>query len=420
MKVLVLGSGGREHALCWKLAQSPLVTALFCCPGNAGIAQIATCVNGDATEVAQSICADFVVVGPDGLLADGIVDKLNAVGIRAFGPTQQAAQLEASKIFCKNLLQKYHIPTATAESFDSPAAAKSYIRDLPDDAPVVVKADGLAVGKGVVVAANKAEALAAVDEVLDIAQATSGENYRVLVEEYMTGEEVSLLALTDGETIVPLVAAQDHKRIGEGDTGANTGGMGCYSPVPAFTSELFDYTVEHILKPTLAGLKAEGIEYRGVLYAGLMLTPNGPKVVEFNARFGDPETQVVLPRMKSDLLPLLLAGAGDNEYSLKEVSCEWTSDAAVCVVLASGGYPGNYVRGDAIGGLDEAAQNGALVFHAGTSAQNGEIVTNGGRVLGVTALGEDFHHARETCYAAVEKIEFNGVYYRRDIGWRCL
>ncbi len=419
MKVLVLGSGGREHALCWKLAQSPLVTALFCCPGNAGIAQVAKCVAGDEVQVAQSIGADFVVVGPDGLLADGIVDKLNAVGIRAFGPTQQAAQLESSKIFCKNLLKNYHIPTATAESFDSPEAAKSYIRDL-EDAPIVVKADGLAVGKGVVVAQNKAEALAAVDEVLDIAQATSGENNRVLVEEYMTGEEVSLLALTDGETILPLVPAQDHKRIGEGDLGANTGGMGCYSPVPAFTPELFNYTVEHILKPTLAGLKAEGIEYRGVLYAGLMLTENGPKVVEFNARFGDPETQVVLPRLKSDLLPLLLACSGHIEYSLKEVSCEWTDDASVCVVLASGGYPGAYTKGNAISGLDAAAQNGATVFHAGTSLQNGEIVTNGGRVLGVTALGDGFHHAREKCYDAVEKIEFNGAYFRRDIGWRCL
>ena len=420
MKVLVLGSGGREHALCWKLAQSPLLTALFCCPGNAGIAQIATCIQGEPVEVAQQIGADFVVVGPDGLLAEGIVDKLNAGGIPAFGPTKEAAQLESSKIFCKDLLRKYGIPTARSESFDSPEEAKAFIFDLENDAPIVVKADGLAVGKGVVVAQTKHDALAAVDEVLGIAHATSGDNNRVLVEEYMTGEEVSLMALTDGETIVPLVAAQDHKRIGEGDTGANTGGMGCYSPVPAFTQQLIDDAIENILKPTLAGLKAEGIEYRGVLYAGLMLTPSGTKVVEFNARFGDPETQVVLPRMKSDLLPLLLACSGANEYSIADAECKWTDEAAVCVVLSSEGYPGHYRKGDVISGLDEAAHNGALVFHAGTALRDNEIVTNGGRVLGVTALGEGFHEARDLCYDAAQKIGFYGAYYRRDIGWRCL
>lgn len=420
MKVLVLGSGGREHALCWKLAKSPLLSQLFCCPGNAGIAHIATCISGNAVEVAQQIGADFVVVGPDGLLADGVVDKLNAVGIRAFGPTKAAAQLESSKIFCKDLLRKYNIPTATAESFDSPEDAKNYISNLENDAPIVVKADGLAVGKGVVIAQTKAEAIAAIDEVLGIAHATSGDNSRVLVEEYMTGEEVSLLALTDGETILPLVPAQDHKRIGEGDTGANTGGMGCYSPVPAFTQQQFDDAVENILKPTLAGLKSEGIEYRGVLYAGLMLTPNGTRVVEFNARFGDPETQVVLPRLKSDLLPLLLACSGHIEYSIGELACEWTNEAAVCVVMSSAGYPANYRKGDAISGLEEATQNGALVFHAGTAFKDDEIVTNGGRVLGVTALGNGFHDAREKCYDAVEKIHFDGAYFRKDIGWRCL
>ena len=420
MKVLVLGSGGREHALCWKLAQSPLLSQLFCCPGNAGIAQIATCISGDAVEVAQQIGADFVVVGPDGLLADGVVDKLNAVGIRAFGPTKVAAQLESSKIFCKDLLRKYHIPTARAESFDSPEEAKIYLSDLDDNAPIVVKADGLAVGKGVVVAQSKADARAAVDEVLNIAHATSGDNNRVLVEEYMSGEEVSLMALTDGETIVPLAAAQDHKRIGEGDVGANTGGMGCYSPVPAFSPEQFDDAIENILKPTLAGLRAEGIEYRGVLYAGLMLTPNGTKVVEFNARFGDPETQVVLPRMKSDLLPLLLACSGAIEYSIADSEPEWTNEAAVCVVMSSEGYPANYRKGDVISGLQEAAQNDAIVFHAGTALRDNEIVTNGGRVLGVTALGNGFPEARAKCYNAVEKIGFDGAYFRRDIGWRCL
>ena len=420
MRVLVLGSGGREHALCWKLAQSPLLSQLFCCPGNEGIAQIATCISGEPVEVAQQIGADFVVVGPDGLLADGIVDRLNSVGIRAFGPTKQAAQLESSKIFCKNLLRKYQIPTAQAASFDSPDDAKTYISNLPDDVPVVVKADGLAVGKGVVVAQNRAEAIAAVDEVLGIAHSTSGENNRVLVEEWMTGEEVSLMAITDGETILPFATAQDHKRIGEGDVGANTGGMGCYSPVPAFSTKQFDDAIENILKPTLAGLKAEGIRYRGVLYAGLMLTPNGTRVVEFNARFGDPETQVVLPRLKSDLLPLLLACSGHIEYSIAELPCEWTDEAAVCVVMAAGGYPAAYQKGDAISGLPQAAQNGALVFHAGTSLRDNQIVTDGGRVLGITALGDGFHDAREKCYDAVEKIGFDGAYFRRDIGWRCL
>jgi len=420
MKVLVLGSGGREHALCWKLAQSPLLSQLFCCPGNAGIAQIATCISGDAVEVAQQIGADFVVVGPDGLLAEGVVDKLSAAGIRAFGPTQQGAQLESSKIFCKDLLRKYGIPTARAETFDSPEEAKIYLSDLDDDSPIVVKADGLAVGKGVVVAQSKADARAAVDDVLNIAHATSGDNNRVLVEEYMTGEEVSLMALTDGETIVPLVTAQDHKRISEGDTGANTGGMGCYSPVPSFTQEMFNDAVENILKPTLAGLKAEGIEYRGVLYAGLMLTPQGTKVVEFNARFGDPETQVVLPRLQSDLLPLLLACSGGFEYSIRDLPCEWTDEAAVCVVMSSEGYPGNGRKGDVISGLQEAEQNGALIFHAGTALRDNEIVTNGGRVLGVSALGNGFHEARAKCYEAVQKIGFDGAYYRKDIGWRCL
>lgn len=420
MKVLVLGSGGREHALCWKLAQSPLLSQLFCCPGNAGIAQIATCISGDAVEVAQRIGADFVVVGPDGLLAEGVVNKLNAVGIRAFGPTQQAAQLESSKIFCKDLLRKYGIPTSRAETFDSPEEAKIYLSDLDDDSPIVVKADGLAFGKGVVVAQSKADARAAVDEVLNIAHATSGDNNRVLVEEYMTGEEVSLMALTDGETILPMVAAQDHKRIGEGDTGANTGGMGCYSPVSSFTQEMYNDAVENILKPTLAGLKAEGIEYRGVLYAGLMLTPQGTKVVEFNARFGDPETQVVLPRLQSDLLPLLLACAGANEYSIRDLPCEWTDEAAVCAVMSSQGYPGSYRKGDVIFGLDDATKNGAIVFHAGTTLQDNQVVTSGGRVLGVTALGEGFHQARDLCYDAVQKIHFDGAYHRKDIGWRCL
>jgi phosphoribosylamine--glycine ligase len=419
MKVLVVGGGGREHALCWKIAQSPMVSDLFCTPGNAGIAQIAQCLSGDAVEVAQQIGADFVVVGPDDYLADGLVDRLNAVGIPAFGPTQDGAQLEASKIFCKTLLKKYGIPTGNFEAFDSADAAKAYISDLDESFPVVVKADGLALGKGVVVAQTRTEALDAVDHVISAARGRA----TVLVEQYLTGEEVSLLALTDGENVVPLVPAQDHKRVGEGDTGPNTGGMGCYSPVPSLTPELYDLAIKTILEPTVQALKSEGIEYRGVLYAGLMLTPHGLKVLEYNCRFGDPETQVILPRLQRDLMPLLLACAGATTFenrSLPDIPCEWTSQSAVCVVMASAGYPGNYAKGEVLSGLEEATQAGAQVFHAGTALRDGGIVTNGGRVLGVTALGDGFAQARENAYRAVEQIHFNGAHFRRDIGWRCL
>ncbi|HEX8834276.1 MAG TPA: phosphoribosylamine--glycine ligase [Abditibacteriaceae bacterium] len=415
MKILVIGSGGREHALCWKLAQSPLVEKLYCAPGNPGIASVAECISGEAVEVAQQVGADFVVVGPEVPLSQGVVDDLKAVGIPAFGPNKVAAQLEGSKIFCKDLLKKYGIPTGDYEVFEDVESARAYINDFDADTPLVIKADGLAAGKGVVVAQNQNEAFAAVDEV-----ATIGAGGRILVEEFLTGEEVSLIALTDGETVVPLVPAQDHKRVGEGDTGPNTGGMGCYSPVPAFSDEMYNYALEAILKPTVAALKAEGIEYRGALYAGLMLTPAGPKVLEYNARFGDPETQVILPRLKSDLLPLLLASAGVEGYELGSVECNWTDEAAVCVILASSGYPGAYHKGDAITGLAEAQTDGAIVFHAGTSQNDSKVVTSGGRVLGVSALGEGFEAARKGAYSAVEKIAFDGAHFRRDIGWRCL
>jgi phosphoribosylamine--glycine ligase len=421
MRILVIGSGGREHALCWKLKQSALLSELHCTPGNAGIAQIAQIHGGDPVEVAQRIGADFVVVGPDAYLAEGVVDRLNAAGIAAFGPTQRGAQLEASKIFCKDLLKNYGIPTGDFEAFETAEEAKAYLNDYDVTGPIVVKADGLAVGKGVVIAPDRDAAIDAVDEVLGIAQATVADaSTRILIEEFMQGEEVSLLALTDGENLLPLVPAQDHKRVGEGDTGPNTGGMGCYSPVPSFTPEMYQIAVETILKPTVQALKSEGIEYRGVLYAGLMLTKNGIKVLEYNCRFGDPETQVVLPRLQSDLLPLLLACAGVPEYSLPDLSCEWTDEAGVCVVLASEGYPGSYRKGDAIHGLREAQTDGALVFHAGTTQSDTEIVTSGGRVLAVTALGRDFHAARDNCYRAVEQIHFEGAHFRRDIGWRCL
>ncbi len=421
MKVLVIGGGGREHALCWKLKQSPLLSELHCTPGNAGIAQIAQCHGGDAVEVARKIGADFVVVGPDAALAEGVVDRLKAQGIPAFGPTQNAARLESSKVFCKELLRKYGIPTADFETFEDAEMARAYLSDRDDETPVVVKADGLAVGKGVVIARGRKEAVAAVDEVLGVARATMPDaEERIVVEEFLEGEEVSLIALTDGETVVPLAPAQDHKRVGEGDTGPNTGGMGCYSPVPSFTPELHEIAVETMLKPTVEALKNEGIEYRGALYAGLILTRGGLKVIEFNARFGDPEAQVILPRLQSDLLPLLLACAGASDTPLSQTPCEWTPDATLCVAMAAAGYPGEVRRGDTIIGLDEAESGGALVFHAGTAQRDGVCVTSGGRVLGVTALGRDFLQARERCYHAVEQIRFEGAHYRRDIGWRTL
>ena len=417
MKVLIVGGGGREHALAWKLAQSPLVSELYATPGNPGIAQIATCVEGDALSVARSIGADFVVIGPEVPLAAGLVNRLNVLGIPAFGPNKAAAQLEASKDFCKQLLKKYAIPTADFETFTSADPAKFHLC-AQTQFPVVVKADGLAAGKGVIIAQNRAEALAAVDTLF--ALQNGAVEPKIVVEEFLEGEEVSLIALTDGENLLPLVPAQDHKRAYEGDTGPNTGGMGCYSPVPALTLELYEQAVREILYPTLAALRSEGIEYRGALYAGLMLTKSGPKVLEYNCRFGDPETQVILPRLESDLLPLLLACAGVGKTKLTDWPCQWTPQAAVCVVMASQGYPGEYRKGDAISGLDAARKDGAIVFHAGTKADGESVVSNGGRVLGVTALGDDFAAAREECYQAVAKIRFEGAHFRRDIGWRCL
>jgi phosphoribosylamine--glycine ligase len=414
MKILVIGGGGREHALCWKLKQSPLVSQIFCSPGNAGIAQVAQCIAGEPVEVARQVGADFVVVGPDDPLADGIVDRLNAAGFDAFGPTQAGAQLEASKIFCKQLLQKYGIPSGDFASFDDPEEARKYLRGLPEG-PRVVKADGLALGKGVVVAQDREEAIAAVDIVVEAARGRG----QVLVEEFLSGPEVSLLALTDGEDVLPLAPAQDHKRVGEGDVGPNTGGMGCYSPVPIFGADDVAWAVENLLKPTVRALKSEGITYRGVLYAGLMLTESGPKVLEFNCRFGDPETQVILPRLQSDLLPLLLACAG-RDFKLSEQSCEWTDEAAITVVMAAHNYPAAPRKGDAITGLDAAQEEGALVFQAGTKREGEGIVTSGGRVLGVTALGADLKDAREKALSAVGKIHFDGAHWRRDIGFRAL
>ncbi|HVF10442.1 MAG TPA: phosphoribosylamine--glycine ligase [Abditibacteriaceae bacterium] len=423
MKVLVIGGGGREHALCWKLAQSTAISKLYCAPGNPGIEKIAECPGGEPFDVARRIQPDLVVVGPEAPLAAGLVDRLQEAGIPAFGPTQRAAQLEASKSFCKQLLKKYAIPTGDFEVFEDTEAAKAYIRDKDDDAPTVVKYDGLAAGKGVVIAPTRRAAEQAVDELWQLGRSQNNEESSapaLVVEECLVGEEISLLALTDGNSILPLAPAQDYKRIGEGDAGPNTGGMGCYSPVPAFDPVLYQRAVEEILEPTLRALQAEGITYRGVLYAGLMLTETGPKVIEYNCRFGDPETQVILPRLKSDLLPLLLACTGQGA-PLRDLECEWTEQAAVCVVLSSSGYPASdYRKGDVITGLEEAENCGTLVFHAGTARRNGEIITSGGRVLGVTALGDDFLEARQRCYEGVARIHFEGAHYRRDIGWRCL
>ena len=421
MKILVIGGGGREHALVWKLAQSRRVTKIFCAPGNAGIAEQAECVPIAATDVAALTAfaverqIDFTVVGPEAPLCAGIVDALAARGRRAFGPSRQAAQLEGSKVFAKRFLLKYGIPTARMEVFTEVGPALECVRRW--GAPVVVKADGLAAGKGVIVAQAVAEAEQAVVNILE-KKVFGAAGRQVIIEECLTGPEASVMAFVDGQTYRLMSPAQDHKRVSDGDTGPNTGGMGAYSPTPAVAPAL-EKTIRDIFDRTLAGLREEGMDYRGVLYAGLMLTPTGPQVLEFNCRFGDPETQAVLPRLEGDLLDVLEATAAGR---LTEAQLTWTRDTAVCVVLAAGGYPGDYVKGQPIRGLKEAGQLAKVcVFHAGTKRNAaGEIVTDGGRVLGVTALGTDLAGAVRQAYAAVERIHFDGMQYRRDIAARGL
>ena len=419
MKILVLGSGGREHALVWKIKQSPLVTRLVCSPGNAGIAQICECLSGAPLDVAHKIDADLVIIGPDGMLADGVADRLRAAAIPVVGPNKSGARLESSKIFTKKLLQKYKIPTAKFAAFESADQAKSYLQTQPDG-PIVVKADGLAVGKGVVVAANRIEALAGVDEVTRVAGATTlGDKGRIVIEEMMSGPEISFFALTDGETLLPLIEARDYKRAFDGDMGPNTGGMGCFSPVPDWTPQLREQVVETILKPTLAGLQAEGIAYRGVLYCGLMLTSDGPKVVEYNARFGDPECQLIMARLKDDIVPIFMACAGIDvgmrDRKMSDFKLHWRGEAAVLVVMAAAGYPAAPRKGDAILGLNQGINDQTMIFHAGTKLDDGQFVTNGGRVLGVTALAENLASARTKAYETVESIAFEGAQYRTDI-----
>ena len=416
MKVLVVGGGGREHAIVWALSKSRKVDQLFCAPGNGGIAALAECIPIKATDVevmvawAVSHAIDFVVVAPDDPLALGMVDAMEAAGIPAFGPRANAAIIEASKVFSKNLMAKYHIPTAKYNTFTDMDAALSYVRE--QGAPIVVKADGLALGKGVIVAQTVAEAENAVRSMM--ADKRFGEaGTRLVIEACMTGPEVTVLAFCDGEHVVPMPSSQDHKRAFDGNKGPNTGGMGAISPSPNYTPEVAERCMKEIFLPTVAALKAEGRPFHGVLYFGLMLTPDGPKVVEYNARFGDPECQAVLSLLESDLLDIMLSC---REGTLDRADLRWRDAAACCVVLASGGYPGRYQTGLPISGLEEAEQS-AAVFHAGTRRlEGGQLVTSGGRVLGVTTVGNTLDEAIEAAYAAAEHISFQDMHLRRDIG----
>jgi phosphoribosylamine--glycine ligase len=420
MKVLVIGSGGREHALIWKIAQSPRVSALFCAPGNAGIERLARCVPIAADNI-QELKAfvetegiNLTVVGPEAALAKGIANEFRKSKLKVFGPTQGAAQIESSKAFAKELMVRHNVPTAGAKSFDKLDPALQYLDQHP--LPVVVKADGLAQGKGVVVAMNIEEARQAVTDML-VARSLGEAGQRVVIEDYVEGEEISLMAFADGKTVVPMVAAQDHKRVGDGDAGPNTGGMGAYAPAPLLTPGLRTAVVREVLYPIINALSQVGRPFQGVLYAGLMVAQGKPYVLEFNARFGDPETQVVLPLLKSDLVDVMEAVA---EHRLDQCQVEWSEQAAVCVVLASGGYPGPYKTGTPILGLRDDLSTDLVVFHAGTKRQGSDVVTAGGRVLGVTAVGPTVSAAREQAYQGAREISFQGCHFRSDIASRAL
>jgi len=422
MKLLLIGGGGREHTLAWKIAQSPLLEKLYCIPGNAGIAEIAVCkkmdVEGDLEPIARFAMEekiDLTVVGPEDPLAHGIVDYFESLGLKIFGPSKLAAEIESSKVFSKELMVKYNILTAKNETFDDPNKAKAYIKKIGP--PIVIKADGLAKGKGVIVCHDLDKALDAVDIIM-IKKEFGEAGNRVLVEEFLTGEEASFIAFTDGMTILPMASSQDHKPIYDSDKGPNTGGMGAYSPAPVVTDEVHNLIMETIMKPAIKGMAAEGRLYKGILYAGLMISDGKPKVMEFNARMGDPETQAVLPRLKSDIIPIIQACI---DGTLDKIQMEWTKEPAVCVVMASGGYPDKYEKGKTIIGLDKASEmKDVMVFHAGTAKQDDRIVTNGGRVLGVTALGTDIKDAIDRAYKAVGKISFDKAYFRTDIGHKAI
>jgi len=422
MRILVVGSGGREHALCWKIAASPLCDKLYCAPGNAGIAAEAECVAIGAEDVdgivafAKKEAIDFVVVGPEAPLVKGLADRLEAEGIAAFGPSAKAAALEGSKGFMKDIAAKYGIPSARYARFTDPAQAKTFARTFTP--PIVIKADGLASGKGVVICASQAAAEAEIDAMINDKKfgAASAE---IVVEEFLEGEELSFFALTDGTHVLPLVSAQDHKRVGDGDTGPNTGGMGAYSPAPVATKEIEAAILERIIRPTVAGMAAEGKPFKGVLFAGIMVTKEGPKLIEFNVRFGDPECQAIMLRMKSDLLPALMAA---RDGSLHNFDLRWSDETALVVVMAAKGYPEKPETGTVIRNLDAAAKvEGVTIFHAGTKrdAQQ-EIIASGGRVLGVSAVAKSFEEARARAYHAVDAIDWPGGFCRRDIGWRAV
>jgi len=422
MNILVVGSGGREHALCWKIAASPLCDKLYCAPGNAGIAEVADCIAVGAEDINRLVSLarneeiDYVVVGPEAPLVAGLVDRLGEAGIPAFGPSAAAARLEASKGFLKDLCAAYDIPTADYGRFIDAASAKRFVRET--GAPIVVKADGLAAGKGVTVAASLTEAEAAIDEIM-VERAYGDAGASLVIEEYLEGEEVSFFALVDGKAALPLISAQDHKRVGEGETGPNTGGMGAYSPAPVLTETLEAEVMETIVRPTVRAMAEQGQPYRGVLYAGLMMTADGPKLLEYNVRFGDPECQVLMVRMMSDLLPALIA---TTDGVLDSIDLRWIPEPAITVVMAAKGYPGAYEKGDEIRGLAAAgATEGVTIFHAGTKAgADGRILANGGRVLNVTAQAPSLAEAQARAYTAIDRIDWPGGFCRRDIAWRAL
>lgn len=421
MKVLVIGSGGREHAIAWKLSQSRHVDKVYCTPGNAGIAEIAECIDVDLSnfdallDLVRYEWIDLTIVGPEDPLSRGIVDYFEKDGRRILGPTKAAAQLESSKVFSKEFMKRHRIPTAEYKVFTSYLHAEDYVR--MKGAPIVIKADGLAAGKGVIVASTVDEATDALRLIMkDRAFGDAGN--RAIVEECLKGEEASFMVFTDGETIVPMVSSQDHKRIFDDDKGPNTGGMGAYSPAPVITKELESVVMDTIMRPTIEGLKSEGIKYKGILYAGLMIDDGNPYVLEFNCRLGDPETQPIISRLDTDLVDISMA---ITDEKLSDMDIEWKDEASVCVVLSSKGYPGKYEKGKVISGLNDVKKmDDVVVFHAGTAFNNNEIITNGGRVLGVTALGKDIKTAKDRAYEAVKKIHFDGMHYRKDIADKAL